>query len=495
MSQKLVQQQVQRETQTQQLSTLQVALSSLMELPVQELAERIKNEMVDNPAIEDRAGEDDEPELRDDAAPDDDLTPEQTEISDSLSDYASADDIPAYLQERADTSEEPREVPLVAATSPYDDLTAQIGEHDLDERERQIIDYLIGSLDDDGFLRKDAATIADELAIYHAVDCTAPDVERLTLVLQTFEPRGIGARSLQECLRLQLEDPDLRSPYRDAALRVINSEYKAFTSRHWDDISRRLSFDDEQAHGVFSLITHLNPRPGAALGSGAGATATTVLPDFRVRIGRDGLPVVELESGELPDVRVSPAFRDTVRQFAGRHGKLSREQSDAYIYARQKVEAAQTFISLLQRRRQTLLAVMQAIVEIQQDFFLSDDDEAHLVPMTLREVAARAAVDISTVSRAANRKYVQTDFGLYPLKFFFSLSFTSETGDELSSRQVKSALRELLETEDRHHPLPDEALAARLSERGFPIARRTVAKYREQLGFLTARLRRENNHQ
>lgn len=489
---KLVQQQIQRETQTQQLSTLQVALSSLMELPVQELAERIQNEMVDNPAIEDRAGEEDD-ELRDENAVDDEeRTPEQTEISDSLSDYASADDIPSYLQERADRSEEPREVPLVGATSSYDDLTAQIGEHDLDERERQIIDYLIGSLDDDGFLRKDAATIADELAIYHGIDCTAEDVERLVGVLQTFEPRGIGARSLQECLRLQLEDPDLNSPYRAAALRVINSEYKAFTTRHWDDIARRLSLDDETAQGVFRLITHLNPRPGSALGSGAGATAATVLPDFRVHIGRDGLPVVELESGELPDIRVSPAFRDTVKQFTGRRGQLTREQSDAYIYARQKVEAAQTFISLLQRRRQTLLAVMQAIVEIQQDFFVNDDDEAHLRPMTLREVAARAAVDISTVSRAANRKYVQTDFGLYPLKFFFSQSFTAETGDELSSRQVKAALRELLESEDRRHPLPDEALAAALSDRGFPIARRTVAKYREQLGFLTARLRRSS---
>lgn len=503
--------QSQTEIQTQQLSTLQVALSRLTELPVTELADRVRDEMLDNAALEETgddrdaadelpAGEDEDrdgDDSDDSGDTTDDWTDEPDEaapagLDDSLGDYANADEVPAYLQDRADEARERHEVPLTGSTSFYDDLIAQIGEHSLTDHEREVMDYLIGSLDEDGFLRKDPQDIADELAIYHNITTDTDELNRLIGVLQTFEPRGIGARSLQECLRLQLEDPDLRSPYKRLALDVINREFKAFVSKRWDDVASRLKMDPDTAAHVYRLLTHLNPMPGSALGSGAATTAPTVVPDFHVNIGADGLPVIELESGEVPELRVSPAFRDSIRQYAGRQGKLSREQRDAYVYARQKVESAQTFIGLLKRRSQTLMAVMRAIVDLQLPFFQADDDEALLRPMTLKEVAAKAGVDISTVSRAAASKYVQTDYGIYPIKFFFSSQFTAETGDELSARHVKAALRDIIDAEDKHSPLSDEAIAAALRGRGLPVARRTVAKYREQLGILSTRLRRES---
>ena len=271
---------------------------------------------------------------------------------------------------------------------------------------------------------------------------------------------------------------------------MVEKYFKEFTTKRWDIIRQRMNIDEAEAECVKNLIVHLNPRPGSVLGSGEAVAAPTVVPDFYVRVGSDGVPEVSLNNGDVPDLHVSRAFRDSIKQYAGRKG-LSREQQDAYVYARQKVESAQTFISLLQRRKQTLLAVMNAIATFQTDFFASDDDEALLRPLTLKEVAARAGVDISTVSRVTNSKYVQTDYGTYPLKFFFSSQFTTSDGDELSSRQVRAALQEIIDAEDKHSPLSDEALAAALTAKGQKVARRTVAKYREVLGIPSARMRKQ----
>lgn len=495
MSQKLVQNQA--AVQTQQLSLLQVALANLVELPVTELADRVRDEMVDNAALEEAdhdpaaaageaddetAGEEGEPEEWRDANGD---------FGEAMGDYFNDDEVPDYLRERADAARERHEMPLTGGTSFYDDLLNQIGEHDLNEHEREVMAYLIGSLDADGLLRKDLAALADELAIYHGVSTDEAELTRLLGVLQTFEPRGIGARSLQECLRLQLEDTERRSPWKGLALEVVNHYYKEFIGKHWDTLRQRLGVDEETMGHVRHELTHLNPMPGSTLGSGTTVTAPTVVPDFYVHIGADGLPDVELNDGDVPELRVSRAFSDSISQYARQRDKLTREQREAYVYARQKVDAAQAFIGLINRRRQTLLTVMRAIVGLQQDFFTNDDDEAQLRPLTLKEVAARAGVDISTVSRVTGSKYVQTDYGTYPLKYFFSSQFTTEAGDELSARKVRAALREIVDAEDKQHPLSDESITARLKDRGLPVARRTVAKYREQLGIPAARLRRE----
>lgn len=514
MAQRL--EQTQAAVQTQQLSSLQVAVAKLVELPVTELVARVHNEMVDNAALEEKGdddyneGTDEGNEGRDDEEPNDDETYETAEEdrntdeanafeetenygseADAMGDYFSADDVPDYLQQRADEQRDRNDFQYSGTPSFYDELQSQISEHNLSERERGLMEYLIGSLDEDGFLRKDLDSLIDELAIYHNSITTKGEMERLLGTLQSFDPRGIGARSLQECLHIQLSDPDRKTPYTPLALTVVDRYFKDFVNRHWDVIKQRLGVDNETFEHVRHELTHLNPMPGSALGESAGVSAPTVVPDFFVDITPEGDLQVSLNQGDVPELRVSRSFRESIKQYGGGKGKLSREQKDAYTYARQKVDAAQSFINLLTRRRQTLLAVMRAITDMQRAFFLEDDDESLLRPLTLKEVAERAGVDVSTVSRVTSSKYVQTLYGTYPLKFFFSSQFTTSDGDELSARQVKAALRELIENENKRHPLADEALAAELKKQGYNVARRTVAKYRDMIGFPTARMRKE----
>lgn len=495
--------QTQTQIQTQQLSTLQVALAGLVQLPIEQLGERVRNELVDNAALEESYGDGDEhfgnetDSMRDgdnggsDAADEEWGPGEASDIRDSISDYANADDVPDYLQQRADDARERHEMPLTGGSSAYEDLTRQIGEHDLNDHEREVMEYLIGSLDDDGFLRKDLYAMADELAIYHNIDTNEEELQRLLHILQTFDPPGIGARSLEECLTLQLESPEQQSPHKKRALEVLKQCFKEFASNRWDLIAQKLNMEKEEAEAVRHLLQHLNPRPGAQLGSGAESMAQSVTPDFYVTVGKDGLPEVELNQGDVPELRVSQAFRDSIKQYASSRHALSREQHDAYVYAKQKVDAAQTFIGLIVRRRQTLMAVMQGIVDFQTEFFVENDDETFLRPLTLKDIAQKVGVDISTVSRVTNSKYVQTDYGIYPLKFFFSSQFTTEDGDEMSARQIRNAIRDIIDKEDKAHPYSDEALTSLLAKEGFKVARRTVAKYREQLGILSTRLRRE----
>ena len=511
MAQRL--EQSQAAVQTQQLSSMQVAVAKLVELPVTELVTRVRDEMVDNAALEEKDPDNfdvDKPTEADDAQRDDDLEAgegdeagvrdeensfeEQADYgseADAMGDYFSADDVPSYLQQRADAERDKNEFQYAGTVSFYDELQSQISEHNLTEREAELMEYIIGSLDEDGFLRKDLDAMVDELVIYHNIETTHAELERLLGILQQFEPRGIGARSLQECLHIQLTDPDHRTPYTDLALHVVDRYFKELVGRHWDVIKQRLQIDDDTFDHVRYVLTHLNPRPGSALSESAAIGAPTVVPDFFVRVNEERQVVVTLNQGDVPELQVSPAFRDSIKQYGSNRSKLSREQRDAYTYARQKVDAAQSFINLLTRRRETLLAVMQVIAKKQQAFFLGDDDEDALVPLTLKDVADVVGVDVSTVSRVTSSKYVQTLYGTYALKFFFGSQFTTADGDELSARKVKAALKELIDGEDKHRPLSDEALAAQLKAQGFNVARRTVAKYRDVLGLPTARLRKE----
>lgn len=490
MAQKQEQRLVQ--TQAQQMSTMQVALASLVQLPLMELSARVENEMLDNAALEEGgngSGEDDVATEEGRDVEEEWGGPEQEELRDSLGDYRSDDDIPSYLQARADEAREQNESLITGGTSSYDDLMAQIGEHNLDGHEKELVRYLIGSLDEDGFLRKDLDSLADELAIYQNVNATSEDLGKALNVLQTFEPRGIGARTLQECLRLQLEDPELHSPYRNTALDIVNHSFNIFAGKRWEALAEKYEMDAETLEGVKRLLTRLNPRPGSALGSGSGATAPTVVADFFITVEGNGEPEVRLNNGDIPELCVSPAFRESISAY--RESKHpNREQHDAYVYAKKKVESAQMFIGLLERRKQTLLSVMRAIVDFQKDFFKADDDETLLVPLTLREVADRAGVDISTVSRVTSSKYAETAYGIYPLKHFFSRVFTSGDGEEVSSREVRRIIREIVDGEDLHHPFSDDAIAESLKQKGYAVARRTVAKYREQMGIPIARLRR-----
>lgn len=504
MAQKL--EQTQAAVQTQQLSSLQVAVAKMVELPVTELAARVRDELMENAALEESDGSDfpdsdDSNRSNEDENTEDDLSADDEADyggeddygagNDELGDYFSADDVPEYLRQRADEQRERNDFQYSAAASFYEELRNQISEHNLDERQRELMEYLIGSLDEDGFLRKDLGAMADELVIYHNVETTSEELTDLLAILQTFEPRGIGARSLQECLRIQLSDPERKTAWTPLAQQVVERCFNDFMNHRWDTVKQRLKMDDETFAHVRDELTRLNPRPGSALNESTGAGAQTVIPDFYVKADDEGQVTVHLNHGDVPEIRVSPSFRESIQQYGANRTKLTREQQDAYTYARQKVEAARSFINLLSRRRVTLLSVMNAIVEKQRAFFVHEDDETELVPLTLKEIAAVANVDISTVSRVTSSKYVQTSYGIYPLKFFFSTQFTTSDGDELSARKVKAALREIIDAEDRHHPLSDEALAAALKEAGYNVARRTVAKYRDMIGVPVARLRKE----
>ena len=499
MAQKIIQ--TQTTAQVQQLSLAQVALSQMVELPLAQFAERVQNEMIDNEALEEADNERDaaldaaDPSADSSNGGDDEVMDggDASEISVALGDYSSEDEVPDYLRERAERAETGSEFVVADQGSFYEELQRQIGEHNLTDHESEVMDYLIGSLDSDGFLRKDALTIVDELAIYHNIYTDAAEVDRLLALLQTFEPRGIGARSLQECLRLQLTDPDNHSPWRKDALAVIDTCYQEFAANHWDEVVRRMNFDDEQASHVRHELLHLNPAPGRAFGESSMESAPTVTPDFFVQIGPDGTATATLNWGDVPPLRVSQAFMDSIQQYANHSGTLTREQQEAYVYAQGKVKAAQGFLLLINRRRQTLMAVMQGILDIQRAFFEGDDDEALLRPMALKDVAARAGVDISTVSRTVTAKYVQTLYGVYPLKHFFSGQFTSADGEEVSARQVKAALTEIISQEDKQSPLSDEALVKALQARGLQVARRTVAKYRDALHIPVARYRRQTS--
>lgn len=486
MPQKLIQTQTQ--TQTQTLTPQQLLQVHLLELPLKDFEERVNEELLENEALE--QGSDDEERDNGEFDGEESYDDGKAQEADALADYVSDDETPDYLLARASASENSgNRLPFGQSVSLYEELNAQIAENDLTDHEKEVMVYLIGSLDSDGFLRKDTARIADELAIYHNIETTPDELGHLIKILQTFEPRGIGARSLQECLHIQLASPEFTSPLRELELEVIDKYYDDFTHKRWEKIRQRLGTDAETIDRIRTEIQRLNPRPGSSLNETAATAAQEITPDFTVENDGRGNLSVTLNEGEVPPLRVSESFRSTIKEFAGNRSKLTRSQKDTYTYTRQKIEAAQTFIDAVRRRQNNMLATMKAIVEFQKPFFTEGDDTL-LRPMILRDIAERTGLDISTISRVSNSKYVETDFGIFPLKYFFNDKFVTDEGDVHSTLKIRKALADIINSENKKSPLSDETLAARLKEQGFPVARRTVAKYREQMGIPVARLRK-----
>jgi RNA polymerase sigma-54 factor len=412
----------------------------------------------------------------------------QSALDEALSGIGRDDeDLPVY-QSGSSYSEDREEMVYGETESFYDQLKEQVGEMELTDKERDIIEYLIGSLDDDGLLRKDLSIVSDELAIYHNIDASVKEIEHVLLILQTFDPAGIGARSLQECLLLQIERRD-PSKLRDLMERVVNDYFEAFTRKHWDKIQEDLKLNDTQAEALFHELRKLNPRPGASLGETVGRSMQQITPDFIVDTQDDGTITFTLNNGEVPELKVSQSFVDSMKEYQQNKDHLSKQTKEALLYIKKKVDAAQGFIEAVKVRRHTLTVTMRAIIQLQRQFFL-DGDEASMRPMILKDVAEKAGLDISTVSRVSNSKYAQTRWGTFPLRHFFSDGYVTESGEELSTRQIKAALRDLVDAEDKRKPLSDDQLKDLLAQKGFPIARRTVAKYREQLGIPIARLRK-----
>jgi RNA polymerase sigma-54 factor len=484
--------QTQAQQQVQTLSPQQILVVKLLELPTLELEERIHSELLDNPALEEgKEPSEDHEDHEDNFATDEDGEPNSDYGEDlSLGDYRTEDDIPDYkLQENnRSKGETPEEIPFSDNVSFYETLKEQLDMQDLTLEEKQLGEYLIGSLDDDGLLRKSTESLMDELAIYQGIYTSPEQLEHVLSIIQDFDPAGIGARSLQECLLLQIQRKE-NSPLKQIELDIIGKCCDEFTRKNKDKIIQKLGITEEQYNAATAELTKLNPRPGSSLGETIGKNLQQIIPDFIVDTEDDGTVTLTLNNRNVPELRLSREFTEMLDEHTRNKANQSKESKDALMFLKQKVDAAQGFINAVKQRQQTLLSTMQAIIDLQLPFF-QDGDESRLRPMILKDVAERAKLDISTVSRVSNSKYVQTNFGIYPLKFFFSDGYTTESGEELSVREIKRILKECVDNENKEKPYTDDELADMLKAKGYPIARRTVAKYRQQLNIPVARLRR-----
>lgn len=482
--------QTQAQQQVQTLSPQQILAVRLLELPTMELEERIHAELLDNPALEEgKEAPDNDTENDYNVDENGDPNPESSEDL-SLGDYRTEDDIPDYkLQENnRSKGEVAEEIPFSDTTSFYETLKEQLSMQDLDAHQKELAEYIIGSLDDDGLLRKGNDTLIDELAIYHGISTTPEELEHIINIIQDFDPAGIGARSLQECLLLQIKRKE-SSPLKQIEYDIIDKYCDDFTRKNKEKIIQRLGISEEQYDAAVAELVKLNPRPGSSLGEAIGKNFQQIIPDFIVETEDDGTILLSLNNHNIPELRLSREFTEMLDEHTRNKNNQSKESKDAMLFLKQKVDAAQGFINAVKQRQQTLMSTMQAIIDLQRPFF-QEGDESLLKPMILKDVAERAKLDISTVSRVSNSKYVQTNFGIYALKFFFSDGYTTEDGEELSIREIKRILKELVNGEDKNKPYTDDELADCLKEKGYPIARRTVAKYRQQLNIPVARLRR-----
>ncbi len=479
---------------TQSITQQQLLQSQLTELPVTQLVERIQAEMDDNPALEPSTDEGDtfsenvEYTEQSENADAYEQEERQSALDEALQSLGRDDeDLPVY-QGGMSNQEERESMVYGQSLSFYDQLKEQMGMINLTEQQQSIMEYLIGSLDDDGLLRKPLHAIADELAIYHGVDVNEEQIEQVLTMLQDFDPAGIGARSLQECLLLQVKR---REPSRLKELmeRVLNKYFELFTKKHWKQLQQALRLTDLQAETLISELRKLNPKPGTSMGEVVGHSIQQITPDFIIDTLDDGTVSFQLNTGDIPELHVSPSFTETLEEYQHNKDNMSRQMKEALLYTKKKVDAAQNFIEAIRQRHHTLTIVMRAIIQWQHRFF-EDGDEASLRPMILKDIAERTGLDLSTVSRVSNSKYAQTRWGTFPLRYFFNDGYTTTEGEELSTRQIKVALRDLIDGEDKAHPLSDETLRQMLAGKGYPIARRTVAKYREQLGIPVARLRK-----
>ncbi len=494
-----IQKQEQTLKQTQSITQQQLLQARLVELPIAQLQDRIKTEMDDNPALEadqpsdgfdsqDGGFDSGEDSADEDFDTRNEREERQSALDDALQSIGRDDeDLPVY-HGGSNTQEEREEIVYGNTTSFYDELQAQMGEIDLTNRQREIMEYLIGSLDDDGLLRKSSDSIADELAIYHNMDTTTAEVDAVLRKLQQFDPAGIGARSLQECLLLQIDRRD-DSRLKTLMHRVVKSHFEEFTRKHWDKIKAALELTDLQTETLAKELRRLNPKPGAAMGETVGRSLQHITPDFIIDTQDDGTVTFALNNGDVPELHVSQSFVDTMNEYQTNKQHMSRQMKEALLYTKKKVDAAQGFIEAIKTRQQTLTVTMKAIINWQHKFF-EDGDEASLRPMILKDIAEKTGLDLSTISRVSNSKYAQTRWGTFPLRHFFSDSYVTESGEELSTRRIKAALKDIIGAEDKSHPLSDDALKDELKRKGFPIARRTVAKYREQLDIPVARLRK-----
>jgi len=489
-----------QQKQLQKLSPQQIQLMKLLQIPTANLEERVKEEMEENPALE----------MNEDAHEDELNAEKEEEYSDTDDDYdmdGSEEqyeniDISEYVHEGDDEigdyrtrddnygqAEEKQSMPFKVEDSFHETLKDQLGLLSLSDEDAVIAEQIVGSIDEDGYLRRENSAIVDDLAFRQNIMTTEEHIESIIHLIQKFDPPGICARNLKECLLLQLErlENETGDKRIHLAFVILDKYFDEFTKKHYEKIQRSLSISDEELKAAINVILHLNPKPGGNIGSINKAEAY-IVPDFFI-YNNNGVLELTLNSRNAPSLKVSEGYREMLKDYE-KGSKSDKRQKDAVLFIKQKIDSAKWFIDMIKQRQHTLFSTMTAIMDYQQNFFLSGD-ETMLKPMILKDVAEVTGLDISTVSRVANSKFVQTEFGTYRLKFFFSESLSTDSGEEVSTREVKKILSDVISEESKKKPLSDERLTAILQEKGYNIARRTVAKYREQLNIPVARLRKE----
>ena len=470
----------------QKLSPLQIQTIKLIEMPVQALEQHVREVLNDNPVVDDtpQGGSDDEPR-------DVSISPveAQEQSGGSLEENYGPqdDDIPSYNLHVNNwgKDERPEYNTFSVKQSFTQSLQEQLGYRNLTEHQRTVAGFIIGSLDEDGYLRRDIESLVDDLAFRAGVESSAEEVEQMLKVIQEFEPSGVGARDLRECLLLQLEDKK-RTPSVDNAIHVLETQFEAFKNRHFQKIMTRLHLSEDQMKAVLDEIRRLNPAPGGQIDDSYNDQAQQVVPDFQLDY-ENGQLILSMPRFSIPELRINRKYSEIME-----NGRLSESKADkeAASFVKQKIDSAKWFIEALRQRQNTLESTMKAIIDFQHDYFV-DGDESSLKPMVLKDIAERTGFDISTISRVVNSKWIETHFGIFPLKYFFSEGLENSDGEEVSTREIKKVLREMVDNEDKHNPLTDDELVDGLAAKGYKVARRTIAKYRALLDIPKARLRRE----
>ncbi|UBM62879.1 RNA polymerase factor sigma-54 [Candidatus Sulfidibacterium hydrothermale] len=484
----------------QKLSPQQILLMKLLQIPANELEQRIKQEIEENPALEADTFENQSEDFEGNKAEESPDEPDIQESTDDLHDdfdvedyYKSEDEIPEYkLQiDNRSRDEERKEIPFSTGISFHELLKQQLGMQHLDEKKRKIGEYIIGNIDDSGYLQRSVDAMVDDLAFMQNLEVKKEDVEEVLSIIQEFDPPGVGGRNLQECLLIQLKHKMKTedSETLEIAYKILKRYFNEFTKKHYEKIMKRLNITEQQLKEALDVILSLNPKPGNSLGE-TSRTNQYIIPDFTIT-NNNGELELTLNTWNMPELRVSQTYSAMLNDLA--KSKKRKAEKETFSFIKKKMDSAKWFIEAVKQRQNTLYITMKAIMDYQREYFLTGD-ETKLRPMILKDIADIVGMDVSTISRVANSKYVQTPFGTFLLKSFFSESMKKDDGEEVSTREVKTILKNLIENEDKKKPLTDEQLMKALREKGYPIARRTVAKYREQLGIPVARLRKELNN-
>jgi RNA polymerase sigma-54 factor len=484
----------------QKLSPQQILLMKLLQVPTVELEQRIKQEIEDNPALEsedtETKAEDLEFDNNKDATDDfdDDIQAEAGNENKDEFDideyYKGEDEIPEYKLQVNNRSrdDERKEIPYSSGITFHELLQQQLGLRHLNEHQYKIGQYIIGNIDDSGYLQRSPESMVDDLAFMHNITTTKKELEEVLKIIQDFDPPGVGARNLQECLLIQLQhkNREEQSESIELAIKIIKRYFNEFTKKHYEKIIKRANISEQQLKDAMAVILTLNPKPGNSLGETA-RNNYYIIPDFTIT-NNNGELELSLNTWNTPDLHVSNTYASMLSQMANK--KKGKSDKETFTFIKNKVDSARWFIEAVKQRQNTLYTTMKAIMDYQREYFLTGDD-TKLRPMILKNIADIVGMDISTISRVANSKYVQTPFGTFLLKSFFSESMQKEDGEEVSTREIKTLLKEIIENEDKRKPLTDDNLTKLLKEKGYPIARRTIAKYREQMGIPVARLRKE----